>query len=127
MIRFFRLLDHDPGLRLQIASSTLGKDALISGNRAHREPVAAAVDVVRVRAAGIEVQVVGVVRARRVLRGRPVVAVRTGIVEVGVVAVARCWQEDAAAVGPGKQSAANAALGRPSGSTVAYQFVLLLS
>lgn len=71
------------------------KKMVSAGNRAHREPVVAVV-VVRVRVAGIEVQVVGVVRVRRVLRGRPVVAVRTGIVEVGDVAVARCWQEQQA-------------------------------
>ena len=74
-----------------------GKDALISGNRAHREPVVAAV-AARVRAAGIEAQVVSAVRARRALRGRPVEAVRAGTVEEGVAAPARCWQKDAIAV-----------------------------
>ena len=98
MIRFFRLLDHDPGLRLQIASSTLGKDALISDNRADTSTVVAVV-AVRARTTRIEVQVVGVARVRRALRGRPVVAARTGIVEVGVAAVARCRQEHAAAIG----------------------------
>ena len=85
------------GLRFKVASSALGNDALISGNRAHREPVVAVV-VVRVRVTGIEVQVVGVERVRRVLRGRPVVAAQAGIVEVGDEAVARCWQEDAVTV-----------------------------
>ncbi len=103
----------------------LGKDALISGNRAHREPVVAAV-VVRVRAARTEVQAVGVVRVRRVLRGRPVEAARTGIVEAGVVAAARCWQEDAAAIRAGEQSPTNTILGCPCRSAIVKQLILLL-
>ena len=125
MIRFFRLLDHDPGLRLQIASSTLGKDALISNHRADTLTDVAVEDA-RVRVTRIEVQAVGAARVRRELRGRPIVAVRTGIVEGGVVADARCRQEDATTIGSGKQSAANAVLRRPSGSTVVSLFILLL-
>lgn len=84
MIRFFRLLDHDPGLRLQIASSTLGKDALISGNRAHREPEVAAAGVRgrAVQPVRIDGQVVSADRVRRILRRRPIVAVRIGTVDV---------------------------------------------
>ena len=47
------------------------------------------------RVARIEVQVVGEVRVRRTLRGRPVVAVRAGIADVVIPAVARRWQENA--------------------------------
>ena len=116
------------GLRFQIASSTLGKDALISGNRAHTRTVVAVVAVVPVRVARIEVQVVGVARVRRVLRGRPVVAVRTGIVEAGVVAAARCWQEDASAVGHTSILAAiDTVHCRPFVGAVVEQFLLLVS
>ena len=71
------------------------KKMVSADHRAHTLTVVAVVDV-PIRVARIEVQVVGVVRVRRVLRGRPVVAVRAGIVEVGAVAVARCWQEQQA-------------------------------
>ena len=53
--------------RVWVASSTKGKDALISDNRAHTLTVAAVV-VVRADVARMEVQVVGVERARGVLR-----------------------------------------------------------
>lgn len=62
------------------------KKMVSADNRPHTLTVVAVV-VVRVRAIRIEVEVVGVVRVRRVLRRRPVVAVRAGIVEVGVVAI----------------------------------------
>ena len=61
--------------RVWFVSSALGKEALISGNRADTF-TAVAVVVARARAAGIEVQDVGVVRNRRELRGRPVGAER---------------------------------------------------
>lgn len=51
-----------------------------------------AVVVVPVGVARIEVEVVGVVRVVRVLRGRPIVAVATSVVEVAVPAIARSGQ-----------------------------------
>ena len=64
----------------------------LSGNGANCVTDVAHV-VVPVRIARIEVQVVGVVRVRRILRRRPVVAVRAGVVEVVIPAVARRRQE----------------------------------
>ena len=55
-------------------------------NRPNREPIVTVV-VVPVRIVRIEVQVVSVVRIARIERRRPVVAVRTGIVKVGTVAI----------------------------------------
>ena len=55
------------GLRFQIASIALGKDALISDHRAHTKPVAAGVAEPDC-AVRTEAQVVGVVRVRRDLR-----------------------------------------------------------
>ena len=52
----------------------------------------------RVCEVGIETEVVSLVRVRRMLRGRPVVAFHTSLVENGVVTFARCWQEDATTV-----------------------------
>ena len=81
--------------------------------------------VVRVRFTRIEIQAVGG-RARRVLRGRPVVAVRTGIVEAGGIAVARCWQEDAATIDiTGELATFHTVHRSPFVSAVAYQFILL--
>lgn len=114
------------GLRLQIASPTLEKDALISGNRAHTLTDVAVVAAARAHVAGIEEQAAGVFRPRRVQHGRPVVAARTGILEVGDAADARCRQENATTVGSGKQPATNAVLRRPSMSAVICQFNLLL-
>ena len=93
----------------------------------HSEPVAAAV-AARVRAARIEVQVVCAVRDRRVLRGRPVVAVRAGIAEAGVIAAARCWQEDATTVGLTSELATlYSILRRPFVGAIFSQFILLFT
>ena len=97
-----------------------------SGDGANGVTVVAAAAVGPVRVARTEEQVAGEARVRRVLRGRPVVAARAGTAEVGAVAVARCWQEDATAVGPSEQPPVNTVSGCPSRSTVAYQLVLLL-
>ena len=56
-----------------------------------------AVVVVDVHVARVEVQVVRVVRVVRVERTRPVVAVRTSVVERRAVAVARGGEENATA------------------------------
>ena len=66
----------------------------LSGDGANSVTVVAVVVVVPVRVARIEVQVVGVVRVRRTLCGRPVVAVRAGAVEAAIPAAARRRQED---------------------------------
>ena len=58
----------------------------------------AAVVVAPVHVARAEAEAVGVVRVRRPLRRRPVVAVRAGEVEGIAPAVARRGQEDAATV-----------------------------
>ena len=63
-----------------------------AGNRANALTVVAVV-VVPIDVARVEVEVVGVVRVRRVLRRRPVVAVAAGVVEVIVPAVARRRQK----------------------------------
>ena len=55
--------------------------------------IVVAVVVVPIPIARIEVAVVRVVVVVRVERGRPVVAVRTGIVEVTIPAIARSWEE----------------------------------
>ena len=113
-------------MRLQIASSTLGKDALISDHRAHTS-TAAAVGVAPVRVARTEVQAEGAARDRRALRGRPVVAVRTGIVEAGGEAAARCWQEDDAAVGlAGELTTFHTIHRRPFVGAVVAEFHLLV-
>lgn len=70
---------------------------LNSGDRAHTPTAVAVVDVTA-RSVRIEEQVAGVVYARQVLCGRPVVAIRAGKVEVGADAVARCRQENAIAI-----------------------------
>ena len=67
-----------------------------------------------VRVARIEVQVVGVAPVRWVQRGRPVVAIRVGIAEAGVDAVARCWKENGTTVRPCELSTIDAILGCPS-------------
>ena len=74
-----------------------GKDALISGNGANALTVEAVV-VAPVGVARIEVEAVGVVRAVRSLRRRPVDAVLTSVVEAAVPAVASSGQEDTVAV-----------------------------
>ena len=75
---------------------TLGKNALFSDNGTHTSTVVAAALVAPVRVARTEDKVVGgVVLARRILRGRPIVAIIADTVEAGVEAVARCRQEDA--------------------------------
>jgi len=56
-------------------------------------PVVAVV-VVPIHVARIEVEVVRVVRVARVERRGPVVAVRAGIVEVAIVAIASGREED---------------------------------
>ena len=110
----------------QVASFKQGKDALISDHRAHFL-TAVAVGVVPARVARIEAQAVGVARVRRVLRGRPVVAARTGIVEAGVVAVARCRQEDAATIDiTGEFASFDTIHSRPFIGAIGYLFVLLL-
>ena len=70
------------------------KDALISNHWTHTSTVAT-VAVVPTRAARTEVQAVSGGRVRQVLCGEPIEAVRAGIEEVGDVAAANCWQEDA--------------------------------
>lgn len=64
-----------------------------AGDGANRQTVVAVVVVVPVRVVRVEVQVVGVVRVRRILRGRPVVAVVAGVVEVVIPTVARRRKE----------------------------------
>ena len=69
---------------------------LILGLRAdgaHGETGAAVVVVVPIPIARIEVEKGRVAAAVREERGRPVVAVRTGIVEVTIPAIARSWEE----------------------------------
>ena len=63
----------------------------LSGDRANRATdVASVVEADPARGARNEVHAVGVVRVRLNLRGRPVVAVGAGTVEVGNAADARC-------------------------------------
>ena len=75
----------------------LGKDVLFSEDRTNAL-TAVAVVVAPVGAARTEVEAVGIVRAVRGLRGRPVVAVLTSVVEVAVPEVTRSGQEDAIAI-----------------------------
>ena len=101
-----------------------GKDALISDNWTNALTVVAVV-AVQVGVARAEVQVVGVARARRVLRGRPVVAVRACAAETLFPAVARRWQEDAVAVRAREQSAVYTILRSPYMCGIIQQFINL--
>ncbi len=101
----------------------------LSGDGSNRMTVAAvAVVAVPVRVARIEVQAVGAVRVRRTLRGRPVVAARTGAVEVVIPAVARRRQEDAYTVFlAGELATLDAVDRRPFVGAVVFQFFDLVT
>lgn len=95
----------------------LGKDALSVLTHRANALTAAAVVVVPVREAGIEVQFVGVVLAVR--RRRPIVAVRTNAAELAKPAPARSGQEDAIAIDlAGELPTVHAVKCRPFGSAV---------
>ena len=103
----------------------LGKRMHLSGDGAHRKTEVAGEDD-RVRAVRIEVQVVGAVRVRRVLRGRPDATERAGTEEVGAAADARCRQEYAATVGLTGEFATFYTVHRcPFVSAVVFQFKYL--
>ena len=106
------------------ASSRLGKDALISNDGANALTAAAVVAVVPVGAARIEVEVVGIVRAVRALRGRPVVAALTSVEEAAAPAAASSGQEDAIAINlTGEFSSIHAIEHRPFAGTIVYQLL----
>ena len=73
----------------------------LSGNRANCETVAAVV-AEPAHVARVEVEVVGVVRERRALRGRPVVAEAAGVVETLIPTAARRRQEYHTAIAAGE-------------------------
>lgn len=96
----------------------------LSGNRANALAVAAAIEV-PVYVARVEVEEVGAAGVRRVLRRRPVVAVRAGRVEVITKAAARRRQEDATTVFAFEDTPVYTILCRPFRSAVVSQLVLL--
>ena len=97
-----------------------------SGDGAHRVTAVAVVVVAPIGVARVEAEAVGVVRARRDLRGRPVVAEGTNVVEVAAAAKARRRQEDGAAIGTCELPAANSVQGCPGIGAITAQFILLL-
>ena len=109
-----------------IASSRLGKDALISNDGANALTVVAVVGA-PVGAARVEVEVEVAVRVVWVLRRRPVVAEHTSVVEVAAPAEASSGQEDAVAVNfAGELSTFHTVERCPFGCAVAKQLSLLV-
>ena len=75
--------------------------------------------------ARIEAEVVRVVDAARVERGQPVVAVRTGIVEVTIPAIARSWEEKLTSVISSHKDTINSILLSKSSGAIIREFLLL--
>jgi len=85
--------------------------------------VAVAVPTVPVRVVRIEAEVVDVVLVVR--RRRPIVAVRTNVVELATPAAARSGEKNGSAVRTGKLHAVNAVLRSPHTATFVHQFLHL--
>lgn len=102
----------------------VAKDALsVLAHGAHGFLEAA--DVVPIapeRVARMEVEVAAVLVARR---RRPIVAVRTNVVELAIPAVARSGEKNGSAVRTGKLHAVNAVLRSPHTATFVHQFLHL--
>ena len=89
---------------------------------------AAVAAAVATAAARIEVEVVRVdvvVAAARGVRGRPVVAVRTGIVEATRPAIARSWEEKLTSVISSHKDTINSILMSNSSGAIIPEFFLL--